>query len=345
MRAGCIKLGIVIVILSLIIYLVKNKQEIFNLLNSKIKNRKLFIKIIYIIIICIILFCLFIFIKLIKGVFSIKNIYQENEICFEESDNKIEKEVDIYETLMKKDYENQKYNEPYMLEGFSYVEGTWENGYVIEDQNHNQYVWVPCTNKTIKDCVKLQRKNIVPIPFINYTSCYNESYEEFLKSALENGGFYVSRYEIGKLENMPVSKKNVEIWKNITKAEAIKIVDSMYENINCEIINGYAYDTTLNWLENTNFINPKEELLEIKKDEQIITGRNSNNNIYDFCDNVLEFSLENLYDTIIIRGFMNSDSIQYTNNIFSKENRYCIRAEDSSFGVITPIAIRTVLYK
>lgn len=345
MREGCIKLGFVVVILSLIIYLVKNKEEIFNLLNSKIKNKKLFTKIIYIIIICTILFCLFIFIKSIIHVINVKNISQENESYFEEDDKKIEKEANVYEELMKKDYENQKYNEPYMLEGFSYVEGTWENGYVIEDEKHNQYVWIPCTNRTIKECVKLQRKNLVPIPFINYISCYNESYEKFLKSALVNGGFYVSRYEIGKEENVPVSKEDAEVWKNITKEEAIKIVDSMYDNINCEIINGYAYDTTLNWLEDTNFIRPKEDVLEIKKDEKILTGRNSKNNIYDFCDNVLEFSLENLYDTIIIRGFMNSDSMLYTNNIFSKENRYCIRAEDSSFGVITPIAIRTVLYK
>lgn len=343
MRSGCIKLGIAVVILSLIIYFIKNKEEIFSLLSSKIKNKNLILKIIYIMIILVIIICLVIFIKTIIECTKMNNFFQENDIYFEQEDKKIEEEVQIYEELMKKIYENQKYNEPYMPEGFSYVEETWEDGYVIQDENQNQYVWVPCTNKNIKECVKLKRTNKVALPFINYTYCYNENYENFIKSALENGGFYISRYEIGKEDNVPVSKKNVTVWDNITRKEATNIVSLMYDNINCEIINGYAYDTTLSWLESNNIIKISE--LEIKEDEKVVSGRNATNNIYDFYDNVLEYSLENLYDTFIIRGFINSKNTEFTNNNLSKENRYCIIPEDSSFGGVMPIAIRTVLYK
>lgn len=345
MRSGCIKLGIFVVVLSLIIYLVKNRENIYNLISSKIKNKKIFLKIIYIIIFFIILLCLFILVKSCISFNKAINIIEENSNSFSEDDSKIKKEKNIYDELIKKNYEKQKYDDPYILDGFSYVEGTWESGYVIQDEQENQYVWVPCTNKTINECRKLQRANGTALPFINYTSCYNESYEEFLKSALENGGFYISRYEIGNEENRPVSKANVELIANLTRQEAQELVSQMYNNVNCEIINGYAYDTTLKWIKDCSTQKISGDVVEIKKDEKIFTGRRMNNNIYDFCDNILEYSLENLYDTIIVRGFMNSDSIEYTNSLFSKESRYCMPVEDSKFGGVTPVAIRAILYK
>lgn len=345
MRSGCIKIGIFIVILSLIIYLVKNREDIHNFINSKIKNKNLFSKIIFTTIILLIILCVFILIKISIVFIKSSNIIEKNTTYFEEEDNKIEKENDIYKELIEKDYENQKYNEPYILDGFSYVEGTWKDGYVIQDELGNQYVWVPCTNKTISECTKLQRTNKSASPFINYNSCYNETCEEFIKSALENGGFYVSRYELGNEDGTTVSKSGVEVLTNITRNEAKEIVSQMYNSINCEIINGYAYDTTLNWIETSNVTKLAGNVVEIAEDEKILTGRASNNNIYDFRDNVLEYSLENLYDTVIVRGFFNSNSTEYTNNLFSKESRYCIQKEDSNFGGVTPIAIRTVLYK
>lgn len=345
MRAGCIKIGIFIVILSLVIYLVKNREDIFNFINSKIKNKKLFSKIIFTIIILLIILCIFIIIRINIVFIKSSSIIEENTTYFEEEDNKIEKESDIYKELIEKDYENQKYNEPYILDGFSYVEGTWKDGFVIQDELGNQYVWVPCTNKPISECIKLQRTNKSASPFINYTSCYNESYEEFIKSALENGGFYISRYELGSEIGTTVSKAGVEVLTNITRNEAKEIVSQMYNNINCEIINGYAYDTTLNWIEISSGTKLVENVIEIEEDEKILTGRASVNNIYDFCDNVLEYSLENLYDTIVVRGVMNSNSTEYTNNIFFKESRYCMNKQEKKFGGIIPVAIRTILYK
>lgn len=345
MRTGCIKLGIVVVVLALIIYIVKNKEEILELLNSKIKNKKRFLKIVYFIIIFIILVCLIILIKININFIKLNNISNENTNLFEEDDKKISKENNIYKELIKKDYETQKYDKPYLLEGFSYVEGTWQNGYVIQDEMGNEYVWVPCTNKTIKECEKLQRVNETALPFINYTNCYNESYEEFLKSALENGGFYISRYEIGKEQDKFVSKLGTEVVVDITKFEAQNVVSQMYNNVNCEMINGYAYDTTLRWLKSSSTSKITGTVISIEKDKKLYSGRSVNNNIYDFCDNILEYSLENLYDTIIVRGFLDSNSTQYTNSIFSKESRYCMPVEDSKFGGITPIAIRTILYK
>lgn len=305
--------------------LLKQRSDILKILAS-------FICVVIVIINCI---------SLIK----VNDIEDPNEQMYEEVKEKITLEGKIYKELIDNEYETQNSKNPYIPEGFSYVEGTWENGYVIQDENQNQYVWVPCSNNDSEELVKLERMNRCNMAFISYNSCYNEGYEEFLKSALENGGFYISRYEIGKEENIPVSKANIEIWNNITKEEAKEIVSTMYDTINCELINGYAYDTTLKWVEKTNEIKIKENIIKFEKDTKIFTGRKSNNNIYDFCDNVLEYSLENLYDTTIIRGFIGSDSIEYTANSFSEENRYCILPEEKSYGVVIPIAMRTILYK
>ena len=63
MRAGCIKLGILVVVLSLTIYILKNKEDIINLLKTKIKRPKVLVQIIYIVLIICILCCMVLLIK------------------------------------------------------------------------------------------------------------------------------------------------------------------------------------------------------------------------------------------------------------------------------------------
>ena len=45
----------------------------------------------------------------------------------------------------------------YIFEDFSYVEGEWNTGFVIEDKDKNQYVWVPCSNIENIDVPKLEK--------------------------------------------------------------------------------------------------------------------------------------------------------------------------------------------
>ena len=119
----------------------------------------------------------------------------------------------------------------------------------------------------------------------------------------------------------------------------------MYYDINCELINSYAYDTTLEWIEKTSIVKLEGKEIEIKKDEKIFSGRNVNNNIYDFCDNILEYTLENSYDTIIVRGFFNSNTTESTRAMFSNESRYSVQPTDINLSEEMPIVMRTVLYK
>ena len=170
--------------------------------------------------------------------------------------------------------------------------------------------------------------------FIKHFDCYEENYEAFLNSALENGGFYVSRFEIGKdKENKPVSKMGYEIYNNITIEEAKNISKNMQDNINSELINGYAYDTVLNWMLNTEKIE-----VGIRETENFLTGVKSYKNIYDIVDNVYEFSTEYSYENIVYRGIFGEN--KYINNL-SLDNRLICDNLYSNDN----IGFRTILYK
>ena len=194
-------------------------------------------------------------------------------------------------------------------EGFKYLEGTWSSGYVIQDSNKNEFVWIPCTNLEIDGVPKLAKNDYASDPYVKSTICYDLEYEAFLNSALKYGGFYVSRYEIGKENDIPVSKNNTLVWNKITPQDSIEVTKTMYPNakgFKCELINGYAYDTMLAWVFDTVGKDKiKYDYLEIdnsKEKYDIYTGRNMYNNIYDIFDDIQEITQEFTDNTPISRG-------------------------------------------
>lgn len=267
------------------------------------------------------------------------------------NDNRIIEENEFYEMAINSEYENQNSQKPYIPEGFSYVEGEWNSGFVIQDANGNQYVWVPCTNEENSEIPKLERKDFSEDTYISIDTCINENCEKFISSSLENGGFYISRYEIGKQNDLPVSKPEVEILSNITRNETKKIISEMYKDkdFSCELINGYAYDTTLSWIKNTNDIKTNK----IENRDSVKTGRAKYNNIYDFIDNVLEITSESSYGTVIIRGFLFEDDDSFSNEELLENldyditsfNRLSIREEDNYYTLENIMGFRTVIYK
>lgn len=344
--------GLVLVIISIIIYIAKNNKDIEEFV-KRYKDKK-WIKIIFIcgVIICCLIIANYIYTQiniLIANVNWFEKA-QANDQIFAESDEKISKESKFYAELIKKDFSNQKYNEPYIPDGFEYVEGEWNNGFVIQDTNKNQYVWVPCTNKKDAEVETLKRHIFSRQAFISKDVCYNEEYEKFLTSAFENGGFYVSRFEIGNENNLPVSKKGVEIWNDVTRTQAIEIVDKMYKNsnLNCELINGYAYDTIFAWIMKTN--DTQSTILDFSKQENLYTGKREYNNIYDIYDNVMEYTLETNYSNVVIRGFANSsENKEEIESIIGDSiddyERLTIQKDDNYFTISSLLGFRTVLYK
>ncbi|MBR2290511.1 MAG: hypothetical protein IJ867_08090 [Clostridia bacterium] len=149
-----------------------------------------------------------------KLVFDIKQNIEEASIDFskeiaelDENDSKAERQNQRYLELMKMETNLNNCKSPYIPEGFGYVEGQWDTGFVIEDEKQNQFVWVPCTNIENQEDIPILQKRIFDDNNKTYFYCYEqEDYEEFIQSSLANGGFYISRFEIGKEGENPVSK-------------------------------------------------------------------------------------------------------------------------------------------
>ena len=342
-----------IIIVSIIIYFVKNFKEISGFIDKMRENKiaTIVYKAIIIVVIFAMVYSTYRWIVEIQKSFDFLRFTKENDAINDYNDKKIIEEFKIYKSAIDENYENQNSKNPYIPEGFSYVEGQWNTGFVIQDEAGNQYVWVPCTNVEDEEVVKLERKNLSKEPFISKDICINEGCEKFILSSLENGGFYISRYEIGKENNMPVSKAGVEVFGNITRNEAQEVVNKMNKNaeLHYELINGYAYDTTLSWIKSTNEI----KINKIEDKENVKTGRMSYNNIYDFIDNILEITSESSYGNVIIRGFLFNEEDEKRENKFIEKlgynikslDRISIREEDSYYTLENIMGFRTMLYK
>lgn len=357
-----------ILFVSLVVLLVKNRSTAINKI-MKIQEKKIF-KPLKIIIIVMIIAAFFIYlynsIKKIKNSIELLNETVSQNQMFEACDNIIKEENKLYKEMIKK--VQLSATNPYIPEEFEYVEGDIDTGYVIQDEKDNQFVWVPCSRENLK------KKNFDSKARILYNYCFDENYKEFIESALMYGGFYISRFEIGKENNIPVSKSGVNVWTDINKLEANQIISQMYANGNlkCELINGYAYDTTLQWLlENNDFkidivnVAPENEYQkaniiydnqsinfvfdenELEKEESksenveynILCGRNKINNIYDFCDNIFELTQEKVYDVNVSRGYLKD-------NVTEMYSRFTILDCETNFlEGQTKLAMRVILYK
>ncbi len=255
---------------------------------------------------------IFLVVYIIINIFKLYNNYTDYLSEKEEMDSYtvlLSAQDKFYKDAMSSNYKNQKYDSPYIPKGFEYVEGTWNSGYVIQDSNKNQYVWVPCTNLDISGIPKLKKSDYSYNPYVKSSLCFDIEYKSFINSALNHGGFYVSRFEIGKENDIPVSKKNALVWNNITPQDSVKIVESMYSdanNLKCELLNGYAYDTMLAWIFDVVGKDTIElsylEVDNYKENFDINTGRVMYNNIYDIFDDIQEITQEHVDNTPVSRG-------------------------------------------
>lgn len=316
----------------------KARQRIHLIANKRILKNKISIKTIIMAIVGIL--------GIIWSVYLLKLSYSN----FEFANKDMSKELDeLNRTLEISKIQNNRYKElmkietniencknPYIPSNFHYVEGKWDTGFVIADEDENQFVWVPCTNIDNNDEIPILKKDIFDEENVNYFSCYEqEDYEEFIVSCLENGGFYISRFEIGNIEGRPVSKFGANIWTNIDWNEANSISNGMYDSINSRLINGYAIDVAINFvLNNTN----KNELTESSG----VSGTECYKNIYDLVDNMLEWTSEMKHGLVILRGTIweideKTNSYSYT--------FFCERFANVPEFTGEKLGFRTIIYR
>ena len=182
---------------------------------------------------------------------------------------------------------------PYVPSGFTHTEGTVDTGYVIKDTSlGNEFVWVPLKSGTYEVSVQAIDENGIVVAKsdeINlgiseltrssydgkeYTAWHEDegnisdkkSIAYFKQSVVDNGGFYIGRYEMsapgqvsggepangGNIEGVPKCIPRAIPWTGIDYDMAKKNLESMYNGeVQSAMMNSYAKVSTVNWMANT----------------------------------------------------------------------------------------------
>ena len=162
-------------------------------------------------------------------------------------------------------------------------------GLVIEDENGNQFVWVPCTTTGEEGLISYAQdkqyndgsrgeEETKQHQYKEYSDWIDTTGEANKASVEKYGGFFVARYEAGIPSNAPfyanedgatyytsetnlsknvdtykpVSKANNQSWNYISQQNAVTVSQKMYEgnsSVKSQLIDSYAWDTIMNWME------------------------------------------------------------------------------------------------
>ena len=222
------------------------------------------------------------------------------------------------------------YVNPPIPEGYTYVCGEWNNGFVIEKTaDGSQFVWIPVGSLDEDGTLdgdnfseKFGRRNYHEDMFSQRE--FHEELEGDLQKQLESvkkyGGFYISRFNISEsAEGKPQSVKGVMPKVNINFNEA-KIAAAMVEEgdeVKSHLVFGAEYDSVLAWL-----IKTGAKSLEMIAENSAswgnhwdtdggaqavaVTGSSEDwcaNGIYDLAGNVDEWTQEeNGNSLVVVRG-------------------------------------------
>ena len=261
------------------------------------------------------------------------------------------------------------------------------DGIVIEDisagnesAKGNQYVWVPIGDiKTNTEGSKIQIKlgrytfdangveklmqsasdynNIVMIENY-YEELINsdlgnmtaENLGEFIAKSQKSGGYYIGRFEAGKVAGDPDTfniKKGQEVYNNIMQPNAATLARNIYSNnanFQSDLINSYAYDTAIVFIQT--FSEDKDYSLQNRLQDTLTTTGNahdSNNNydvkcnIYDMAGNTREWTTET-------STLEQSSCISRGGNYSGERSHTAGRSNDSNDYSNTHISFRSIIY-
>lgn len=187
-------------------------------------------------------------------------------------------------------------NTPYMPTGFHYVGGEANHGYVIADRYGNEFVWVPVeTGKLVRDTMlEAQYED------------NNNTTTALVNSVAKNYGFYIARYESSPYQNnrqyVAASIAGRTPWVNITYTDAVNAAQGAaetfgYEGYSTSLINSYAWDTVLAWIDSTYNDDFSTSMTNTGNYSGTIRNAGSTesdirNNICDLAGNVREWTTE-----------------------------------------------------
>ena len=137
---------------------------------------------------------------------------------------------------------------PFIPEGFEHIGGDVNSGFVIQDSYGNQFVWVPVPTGI------LTRNTMLSSDFEES----NTTSSELVNSVAKNYGFYIARFEASSYDingkKVAASMAGKIPWTNINFTDAYQASLDMAdafgypEEVNTAIVNSYAWDTTLEWI-------------------------------------------------------------------------------------------------
>ena len=222
-----------------------------------------------------------------------------------------------------------------------------EEGIVIEDDAGNQFVWIPVgsyktdsgekinnlsrraftetSSKEIGENEPIQEDGREYYGEENNNSIAKNQIETFKQKTIENGGFYIGRFEAGtnveRNQNdrtvLPVIQRNKYAYNYITRYEYKEQSDLLYlvnSFFTSELISSYAWDTALNFICQNNkegyglAVNTNTSYGNIGTEKIELTGNYANDkycNIFDFAGNLIEYTTEYYIITdrpAVIRG-------------------------------------------
>ena len=119
--------------------------------------------------------------------------------------------------------------------------------------------------------------------------------EGFIDSVRTNGGYYIARFEASQntTTNKAESKYDKAVWNNITQPNAAIACQNLYEGVNSDLINSYAWDTAILFIQKYGQNNYSSQD-SLNKGSPINTGISGDIqlNIYDIASNCKEWSTE-----------------------------------------------------
>ena len=138
----------------------------------------------------------------------------------------------------------------------------------------------------------------------------------FVDSVKANGGYYIARYEASygtdKKANSKVSNtyatstpnKEGQLWNNITQINAATASRNLYTGVNSDLINSYAWDTAIVYIQN--FSGDTDYSKQNSLNEDLAnTGTNSDEKckINDMASNTVEWTTEYCTSTYSSNAF------------------------------------------
>ncbi|MBP3255254.1 MAG: hypothetical protein J6M60_02030 [Clostridia bacterium] len=247
-------------------------------------------------------------------------IYVKNSIIVEVAKICESRKALVYSAYKKGDImKREKYQNPVIPKGYKYLEGEWQNGFVIQRiSDKSELVWVPVgalvPNGTLdgksfseKFGLRIYQK-FENVSEEGFNEDLNEEFVLQARSVEKYGGFYISRFNISKNERgEPQSLKGFEPWTWIRFKEAQKVV-STFENsekLKSHLVYGVEYDSVLEWLI-VSGAKKKEEIIKNSsswgnyynlKEKNFLKKTGASelwcaNNIYDLAGNVDEWTQE-----------------------------------------------------